>query len=120
MDQTKSIELQKKRLKSEEERARARASSACAQTLDYCVCGTVEVYVVVFVKSLRSFYRILSIEPRSVHVMHPPHSFEIQGSSDYDKGIWIYTFFFGQTVFVSVMKLALISSLSESICQCLH
>ena len=33
MDQTKSIELQKKRLESAEERARARASSACAQTL---------------------------------------------------------------------------------------
>ena len=32
MDQTKSIELQKKRLESAEERARARASSACAQT----------------------------------------------------------------------------------------
>ena len=37
MDQTKSIELQNKRLESVEERARARASSACAQTLDYCV-----------------------------------------------------------------------------------
>ena len=33
MDQTKSIELQKKRLESAEERARARASSACAQTV---------------------------------------------------------------------------------------
>ena len=32
MDQTKSIELQKKRLESAEERARARASSAYAQT----------------------------------------------------------------------------------------
>ena len=32
MDQTKSIELQKKCLESAEERARARASSACAQT----------------------------------------------------------------------------------------
>ena len=32
MDQTKSIELQKKLLESAEERARARASSACAQT----------------------------------------------------------------------------------------
>ena len=32
MDQTKSIKLQKKRLESAEERARARASSACAQT----------------------------------------------------------------------------------------
>ena len=32
MDQTKSIELQKKRLESAEERARARVSSACAQT----------------------------------------------------------------------------------------
>ena len=32
MDQTKSIELQKKRLDSVEERARSRASSACAQT----------------------------------------------------------------------------------------
>ena len=32
----KSIELQKKRLESAEERARARASSACAQTVDYC------------------------------------------------------------------------------------
>ena len=32
MDQTKSIELQKKSLESAEERARARASSACAQT----------------------------------------------------------------------------------------
>ena len=32
IDQTKSIELQKKCLESEEERARARASSACAQT----------------------------------------------------------------------------------------
>ena len=30
--QTKNIELQKKRLESAEERARARASSACAQT----------------------------------------------------------------------------------------
>ena len=32
MDQTKSIELQKKRLEIAEERARARAPSACAQT----------------------------------------------------------------------------------------
>ena len=32
MDQTKSIELQKKRLESAEERARTRASRACAQT----------------------------------------------------------------------------------------
>ena len=32
MDQTKSIELQKKRLECAEERARARNSSACAQT----------------------------------------------------------------------------------------
>ena len=32
LDQTKNIELQKKRLESAEERARARASSACAQT----------------------------------------------------------------------------------------
>ena len=32
MDQTKSIELQKKLLESAEERAWARASSACAQT----------------------------------------------------------------------------------------
>ena len=32
MDQTKSIELQKKRLESVEERFRARASCACAQT----------------------------------------------------------------------------------------
>ena len=31
MDQTKSIELQKKRLESVEERAMARASSTCAQ-----------------------------------------------------------------------------------------
>ena len=44
--------------------------------------------------------------------MYPPSSFEIQGSSDYDKGIWIYPLFSGQTVSVSVMKLALISSLS--------
>ena len=32
MNQTKSIELQKKRLENAEERAMARASSACAQT----------------------------------------------------------------------------------------
>ena len=52
MDQTKSIELQKKRLESVEERARARASSAwassaCAQTqliIVYDEGGTVEVY----------------------------------------------------------------------------
>ena len=46
MDQTKSTELQKKRLESAEERARARASSACAQTLIivYDKGGTVEVY----------------------------------------------------------------------------
>ena len=43
MDQTKSIELQKKRLESAEESARARASSACAQTV-YDKSGTVEVY----------------------------------------------------------------------------
>ena len=43
MDQTKSIELQKKRLESAEERARARASSAYVhKPVDYC--GTVEVY----------------------------------------------------------------------------
>ena len=31
------LALQKKRLESAEERAKARASSPCAQTLDYCV-----------------------------------------------------------------------------------
>ena len=40
MDHTTSIELQKKCLESAEERARARASSACAQIKG----GTVEVY----------------------------------------------------------------------------
>ena len=46
MDQTKSIELQKKRLGSAEERARARASSACTNPLIivYDKGGTVEVY----------------------------------------------------------------------------
>ena len=47
MDQTKSIELQKKRLESAEEMARGRASSACAQTqliIMYDKGGTVEVY----------------------------------------------------------------------------
>ena len=46
-DQTKSIELQKKRLESAEERAWAKASSACAQTpliIVYDKGGTVEVY----------------------------------------------------------------------------
>ena len=48
MDQTKSFELQKKRLESAKERARARASSACAQIrpliIVYHKGGTVEVY----------------------------------------------------------------------------
>ena len=46
MDQTKSIELQKNRIESAEERARARASSACAQTpliIVYDKGGTVKV-----------------------------------------------------------------------------
>ena len=48
MDQTKSIELQKKRLESAEERARARASIKCMCTnlliIVYDKGGTVEVY----------------------------------------------------------------------------
>ena len=42
MDQTKSIELQKKRLESAEERARARASSVCAQTRLLCMIKVVQ------------------------------------------------------------------------------
>ena len=46
MDQTKSIELQKKRLESEEERARARASNACEQTrLLLCIIKVVQLKV---------------------------------------------------------------------------
>ena len=46
MDQTKSIELQKKRLESVEERARARASCMCTNPLIivYDKGGTVEVF----------------------------------------------------------------------------
>ena len=45
MDQTKSIQLQKKRLESAEERARARASSACELLIIvYDKGGTVECF----------------------------------------------------------------------------
>ena len=42
MDQTKSIELQKKCLESTEERARARASSACTNPCLLCVIKVVQ------------------------------------------------------------------------------
>ena len=64
MDQTKSIELQKKRLESAEERARARSSSTCAQT-----CCLLCMIKVVQLKSME----ILSPPPsRFYYFLKPP------------------------------------------------
>ena len=78
MDQTKSIELQKKRLESAEERARTRASSACAQTR-WLLC----MIKVVQLKSMENVLinrSVLSPPPSRFWNLQPPNvNTKIQG-----------------------------------------
>ena len=81
MDQTKSFELQKKRLESAEERARARASSACAQTpliIVYDKGGTVEVYGECF-KLIGLFRLLLHVSIIFLNLQPPNVNTKIQG-----------------------------------------
>ena len=80
MDQTKCIELQKKHLESAEERARARVSSACAQTrwFVYDKGGTIEVYGECF-KLIGLFCLLLHVSILSWNLQPPNVNTKIQG-----------------------------------------
>ena len=69
--------------------------------------------MLVLLDSLKTFRKIVLIKPTTTYVIRPPASFEILRSSDHDKGIRIYTLIPSHIISVSVMKYALVNTLSS-------
>lgn len=66
----------------------------------------------VLISSLRGYTRHAIVPPGVTQEINPPSSFEMLSKLDYDKGIWIHPLNPARKISVSIMKVALVNSLS--------